>query len=168
MKKLWQKIVAVFKTHAWVKWAALAAALIIALTAVLIPVLTSSNNDSSDSSSVNESGSSITSSAPADESNDSNSSGGFVELLGAYEITVLNADGSAAKGVSVQLCIYENGKLGACLMPLAVGINGKVLYTAEKNTYEIHVLDASYKPLELKDHVITEAEYGEYTVTLAE
>ena len=86
----------------------------------------------------------------------------------AYEITVLNADGTAASGVSVQLCIYEDGKLGACLMPQAVGANGKVSYTAEKNTYEIHVLDASYQPLELEEHVVTEAEYGSYTVTLAE
>ena len=100
------------------------------------------------------------SSAPAESSATTEAS--------AYEITVLNADGTAASGVSVQLCIYEDGKLGACLMPQAVGANGKVSYTAEKNTYEIHVLDASYKPLELKDHVVTDAEYGEYTVTLAE
>ncbi len=100
------------------------------------------------------------SSAPAESSATTEAS--------AYEITVLNADGTAASGVSVQLCIYEDGKLGACLMPQAVGANGKASYTAEKNTYEIHVLDASYQPLELKEHVVTEAEYGEYTVTLAE
>jgi len=107
------------------------------------------------------------SSAPVTESSVAIESSETAEA-NAYEITVLNADGSAASGVSVQLCIYEDGKLGACLMPQAVGANGKVSYTAEKNTYEIHVLDASYKPLELKDHVVTDAEYGEYTVTLAE
>ncbi len=105
------------------------------------------------------------SSTPSNSSEES--SGGVVEL-GSYEITVLNADGSAAKDVFVQLCIYENGSLGACLMPVAVGVNGKVSYTAEEKTYEIHVLNASYQPLELEEHVITEAAYGSYTVTLAE
>ena len=106
------------------------------------------------------------SSTPAESSAPAESSD--VVELGAYEITVLNADGSTASGVSVQLCIYENGKLGACLMPVAVGADGTVAYTAEKNTYEIHVLDATYQPLELEEHVVTEAEYGSYTVTLAE
>ena len=85
-----------------------------------------------------------------------------------YKITVLNADGTPATNVKVQLCIVdESGKLGACLMPVAVNADGKVDYTADKNTYEIHVLDSANTPLELKEHVVTEAEYGEYTVTLA-
>ena len=102
-----------------------------------------------------------------EESSSATESSASIELS-AYKITVLNADGTPAKDVKVQLCVVdESGKLGACLMPVAVNADGKVDYTADKNTYEIHVLDASMKPLELKEHVVTEATYGEYTVTLA-
>ena len=150
MKNLLAKIKEAFKTSPWLKWVAIGVAVLIVLTAILVPTLSNSNNNATSSSyeSATESSASIE--------------------LSAYKITVLNADGTPAKDVKVQLCVVdESGKLGACLMPVAVNADSKVDYTADKNTYEIHVLDASMKPLELKEHVVTEAAYGEYTVTLA-
>lgn len=87
-----------------------------------------------------------------------------------YKITVLNADGTPATNVKAQLCVVNaDGSLGACLMPMPVDENGKVDYTliTTPGIYEIHVVDEKNAQLELKEHVVTEAEYGEYTVTLA-
>lgn len=90
-----------------------------------------------------------------------------------YEVTVLNADGTSATDVKVQFCAMNaDGTLGACYAPVAVDANGVCAYSPMGfpgvGIYEIHVLDSLSQPLELAEHVVTEATFGEYTVTLAE
>ena len=89
-----------------------------------------------------------------------------------YEVTVLNADGTSATDVKVQFCaVNADGSLGMCYMPVAVDANGVCSYIPMGfpgvGVYEIHVLDSANQQLSLTEHVVTEATFGAYTVTLA-
>lgn len=91
-----------------------------------------------------------------------------------YTVDVKNADGSKATGVSVQFCkVNADGSLGLCLVPVSVDENGHCVYEnpyaeVEAAVYEIHVLDENGARLTLKEEVHTKAEYGNYTVQLAQ
>ena len=86
----------------------------------------------------------------------------------AYTFTVLNADGSAAANVNVQLCALGNASV--CYMPMATDTNGKVTYNPMsfpgKGEYEIHLFDASMNAVEFDGPVTTPTVYGEITLTL--
>ncbi len=85
-----------------------------------------------------------------------------------YVFTVLNADGTAAKDINVQLCVLDNA--AACYMPMATDANGKISYTPigfpGEGEYEIHLFDLSMKPLEFTGPVSTPTVFGEITLTL--
>lgn len=86
----------------------------------------------------------------------------------AYTFIVLNADGTPAANVQVQLCMLGNS--AACFMPMPTNENGIVEYTAMgfpgEGEYEIHLLDASYAPLEFNGPVSTPTVYSTITLTL--
>ncbi|MBR2646693.1 MAG: hypothetical protein IKD47_03960 [Clostridia bacterium] len=82
----------------------------------------------------------------------------------AYEFTVLNADGTNANGVFVQLC----KGIEFCYAPVAV-VDGKATYAAapSADVYEIHILDTDCTTqLEFNGAATTTAEYGAITITL--
>lgn len=90
-----------------------------------------------------------------------------------YTVIVLNADGTPATGVKVKFCaVNEDGSLGLCYNPVTVDENGVCEYNPMGfpgvGIYEIGVTNSSNQILNLVDHVITEAAFGAYTVTLAE
>ena len=105
-----------------------------------------------------------TSSTPSNSSTQSS----VEQTTDAYVFTVLNADGSAAQGVNVQLCVLGNS--AACFMPVATDANGKVSYNPMgfpgAGEYEIHLFDLSMQPLEFDGPVSTPTVYGEITLTL--
>ena len=87
----------------------------------------------------------------------------------AYEFIILNADGSAAEGVNVQLCVLGNA--ATCYMPIAADAHGKVIYTPAgfpgKGEYEIHLLSADYSTsLEFDGPVSTPTIYSTIILTL--
>ena len=86
----------------------------------------------------------------------------------AYIFTVLNADGTAAVGVNVQLCALGNASV--CYMPVATDANGKANYAPMgfpgAGEYEIHLLDEYNHPLEFDGPVSTPTIYSEITLTL--
>lgn len=88
----------------------------------------------------------------------------------SYEFTVLDASGNKVTGdYKVQLCTAGNSN---CYNPVAV-VNGVCVYNAipdnKLGEYVVHVLDASYQQVELKEEVTTSAtEFGAYTLQLAE
>ena len=85
----------------------------------------------------------------------------------AYEFTVLNADGTPAKDVKVQLCVLGNA--AACYMPVATDANGKVTYNPMgfpgEGEYEIHLFDLSMNALTVDGPVSTPTVFGEITLT---
>ena len=91
------------------------------------------------------------------------------QTTNAYTFIVLNADGSAAEGVNVQLCVLGNS--AACFMPVAADANGEVVYTPTgfpgAGEYEIHLLSADYSTsLEFNGPVTTPTIYSTITLTL--
>lgn len=90
----------------------------------------------------------------------------------AYEFVVKNADGSAATGVSVYLCVIkEDGKLGGCNQPFPVDDNGRVVYTliTTPGLYEIHVQDTvttAILDIEGGNPRTDATAFGEYTLIL--
>ena len=86
----------------------------------------------------------------------------------AYEFTVLNADGTPAKDINVQLCVLGNA--AACFMPVATDANGKVTYNPMgfpgEGEYEIHLFDLSMNALAFTGPVSTPTVFGEITLTL--
>ena len=91
------------------------------------------------------------------------------QTANAYTFIVLNADGTAAVGVNVQLCVLGNS--AACFMPVAADANGKVVYSPAgfpgAGEYEIHLLSADYSTsLEFDGPVSTPTIYSEITLTL--
>jgi len=91
------------------------------------------------------------------------------QTVTAYTFTVLNADGTAAKDINVQLCVLGNA--AACYMPMATDANGKVTYNPPgfpgEGEYEIHLLSKDLSTsLEFNGPVSTPTVYGEITLTL--
>ena len=88
-----------------------------------------------------------------------------------YTFIVLNADGTPAQNVNVQLCVLGNA--AACYMPVATDANGKVTYNPAgfpgAGEYEIHLLSQDLStptPLAFDGPVSTPTVYGEITLTL--
>ena len=86
-----------------------------------------------------------------------------------YEFIVLDAEGNKVNDGFVQLCTADGSQ---CFNPIAI-TNGECVYTAVPNNtlgeYDVHVLNANYETLELKEAVLTSATaFGEYTIQLAE
>ena len=87
----------------------------------------------------------------------------------AYEFIVLNADGTPAKNVSVQLCTLGNEP--ACYMPITTDANGKVTYNPigfpGEGEYEIHLLNQDLSAsLEFNGPVTTPTISSKITLTL--
>lgn len=87
-----------------------------------------------------------------------------------YEFTVLDATGNkVADGYKVQLCTAD---MSNCYNPVDV-VNGACVYNVipenKLGAYVVHVLNASYQEVELKEAVTTSATaFGAYTLQLAE
>lgn len=109
--------------------------------------------------------------APASESETSSEESKTYDY---YEFTVLDKDGNKVAdnaGYKVQLCTPETSVNYNCYNPVAT-VNGVCVYNVIPNNtlgeYEVHVLDASYQPVELKEEVTTSADaFGAYTLQLA-
>ena len=109
----------------------------------------------------NEENSSSVSSEASDNSAEQN--------LTAYEFTVLNADGSAATNVNVQLCVLGNG--AACFMPVLTDKDGKASYNPTgfpgAGEYEIHLYDQTMTTsLEFDGTETTPTVFSKITLTL--
>ncbi|MBR2622713.1 MAG: hypothetical protein IKD15_00630 [Clostridia bacterium] len=106
--------------------------------------------------------------APASESDTSSEESKTYDY---YEFTVLDKDGNKvadSAGYKVQLCTADNSN---CYNPVAT-VNGVCVYNVIPNNtlgeYVVHVLNASYQPVELKEAVTTSADaFGAYTLQLA-
>ena len=106
--------------------------------------------------------------APASESDTSSEESKTYDY---YEFTVLDKDGNKVAdnaGYKVQLCTADNLN---CYNPVAT-VNGVCVYNVIPNNtlgeYVVHVLNASYQPVELKEEVTTSADaFGAYTLQLA-
>lgn len=106
--------------------------------------------------------------APASESDTSSEESKTYDY---YEFTVLDKDGNKVAdnaGYKVQLCTADNLN---CYNPVAT-VNGVCVYNVIPNNtlgeYVVHVLNASYQPVELKEAVTTSADaFGAYTLQLA-
>ena len=83
----------------------------------------------------------------------------------AYTITVLNANGSKAQDVMVQVCTAD---MTMCLMPIPVDANGTAIISADEKEYVVHVWDSmmSQEYSLQGNHTVTA--YGSYTVQIAE
>ena len=86
-----------------------------------------------------------------------------------YEFIVLDKDGNKVDGYKIQLCTADGNN---CFNPVDA-VNGECVYNVIPNNtlgaYDVHVLDASYQEVELKEAVTTSATaYGLYTLQLAE
>ncbi len=61
-----------------------------------------------------------------------------------YKFKIVNADGTPASNVGIQLCTLKpDGTLDLCKAPVMVDAKGEVLYEVEAMVYEIHVFDYS-------------------------
>lgn len=106
--------------------------------------------------------------APASESDTSSEASKTYDY---YEFTVLDKDGNKVAdnaGYKVQLCTADNLN---CYNPVAT-VSGVCVYNVIPNNtlgeYVVHVLDASYQEVELKEEVTTSADaFGAYTLQLA-
>lgn len=89
--------------------------------------------------------------------------------VSAYKFKVVNADGSAAADVQVQLCKGED----FCAMPVMTDANGVVEYPFPNGTadaYSIHVWDKEMaNEYTISSNALTSADYngGEIVITLA-
>ena len=83
----------------------------------------------------------------------------------AYTVIVLNYDGSPANNVQVQFCSGAT-----CFMPMTTDAQGVVEYSPSgfsgEGEYEIHLLDASYAPLDFDGPATTPASLGAIVLTL--
>ena len=143
------------------------ATLSLALTFILsLGALTACGGDDSVASSSSNTASSV--SSPV-ESTENNSSSEESKVYENYEFIVLDKDGNKVDGYKVQLCTADGAN---CYNPVDA-VNGECVYNAIPNNtlgeYAVHVLDASYQEVELKEAVTTSATaYGLYTLQLAE
>jgi hypothetical protein len=98
----------------------------------------------------------------------SNTQSSVEQTTEGYTFIVLNADGTPAQGVNVQLCVLGNA--AACYMPIATDASGKVIYNPMgfpgAGEYEIHLFDLNMSALEFTGPVSTPTVYGEITLTL--
>ncbi len=113
------------------------------------------------------------SSEPTSSSSTTDSSSTEETPTDAYVFIVQNADGSAAKNVSVQLCTYKAGttELDACYAPVPVDAQGKCVYDPiggypGAGVYEIHLLDDMSEAVEFEGPAQTTAEFGTFTLIL--
>ncbi len=97
-----------------------------------------------------------------------------VEYGEGYKFIVVNADGEKIAGVRVQICIGE-----MCLTPVITDENGIAFFSADTTdagVYQVHLLTVEDGSVSINgsasnytfdnDSVVTEAKYGEYTLTL--
>lgn len=106
-------------------------------------------------------------------SGNSSSSSSNVET-GAYKFKILNKDGSAAVGYSVQLCILNDaGEQTACYAPAVVDEKGQVSYSADTvpgfpgaGNYNIHVLDSNNQQVEFEGLEKTPTAYNTEDIVL--
>ena len=130
--------------------------------------LTACNGD--DSSSASTPSQSETSSVASENDSETDSYNEETKTYEYYEFTVLDAAGNkVGEGYKVQLCTADNSN---CYSPVAI-VNGECVYNVIPNNtlgeYVVHVLDASYEQVELKEEVTTSADgFGAYTLQLAE
>ena len=98
----------------------------------------------------------------------SNTQSSVEQTTEGYTFIVLNADGTPAQNVNVQLCVLGNA--ASCFMPMPTDANGEVEYTPERfpgeGEYEIHLLSATYEALEFTGPVSTPTTFGTITLTL--
>lgn len=86
----------------------------------------------------------------------------------AYKFIVLNADGTPAKDINVQLC---TAGATMCFMPMLTDANGVVEYAPMgfpgEGEYEIHLFTADMTtPLEFNGSATTPATFNTITLTL--
>ena len=151
------------------KLATLSMALLFALG---LGALTACNGDDSSSTAPNSTNSENSVAASTEDSSveTADSSSEEQKTYTHYEFTVLDAAGNkVADGYQVQLCTADNSN---CYAPVAT-VNGECVYNVIPNNtlgeYVVHVLDASYQQVELKEEVVTSADaFGAYTLQLAE
>ena len=103
---------------------------------------------------------------------DSSTNSSTEQTAQAYEFTVLNADGSAAANINVQLCVLNSaGEQTACYMPVLTDANGKASYNPVgfpgAGEYVIHLLPQDMSTqLEFTGPVTTPTIFSEITLTL--
>lgn len=89
---------------------------------------------------------------------------------GAYKFKIVNKDGSAATGYSIQLCSYkaDGVTLESCYQPVAADENGLVSYDCAPSAavYEIHVLDALNNSVEFTGETKTPAAYNTEAIVI--